>query len=121
MLNIELERIKHRSKQYTNVYEISRRTFLDRQSRKQRKWKQQDDMRIASMNFPTIRASAVEGRASVEVMYSSPKYKDNDSSLFNGKPLLPYMVLRRERTEFIRSHNKISTTRLPDVIQTNFY
>lgn len=118
---MELQRIKHRSKQYSNVYEISRRTFLDRQSRKQRKWKQQDEMRISSMNFPMVRASAVEGRASVEIMYTSPRYKDTDNSQFNGKPLLPYMILRRERTEFIRRHKKISLTKLPDVIQTNMY
>ena len=121
LLNMELERIRHRSKEYSSVYEISRRTFMEKQARKQRKWKQQDDMRVSGMNFPNIRSSGIGGRSSVEVLYTSPRYTDDDNKTFMGKPLLPYMILRRERTEFIRRNNKIAVTKLPSVIESDSF
>ena len=119
LLSLELDRINHRKSNYLSTHEISRRTFLERQTRSERKWKSQDELRISQMNFPTLRASALTRQPSVEVIYRSPRYNDGEAK--SADALLPYMHLRRERTEFIRHGGVISSTRLPTVIEIDSY
>ena len=128
-LNIQVATIKARQNMMSSKLESSRRCFMDSQTRKERKWKREDEMRATSMNFPHLPASKSDnGRRprSMTVLYSSPHYQrcENDNemvkSLRGGGSLLPYMSLRRERTEILQhGGNVFYMTRLPSIIQVD--
>ena len=128
-LNIQVAAIKARQNMMSSKLESSRRYFMDSQTRKERKWKREDEMRATSMNFPHLPASKSDngGRPnSMTVLYSSPHYQrcENDNemvkSLRGGGSLLPYMSLRRERTEILQhGGNVFYMTRLPSIIQVD--
>ena len=120
LLGMEVDRIHHRRSNYLSNHEISRRTFLEQRTRNERKWKSQDELRISQMNFPSIRASAfAKTKATVDVLYRSPRYSNTDAQ--GAEAMLPYMSLRKERTEFIEKNGMIATTKLPAVIEIDPY
>ena len=128
-LNIQIASIKSRQNLMTSKLESGRRYFMDSQARKERKWKREDEMRATSMNFPHLPASKTDQDArpaSMTVLYKSPQYQQSESDretakvLRGGGSLLPYMQLRRERTEIIQHKgNVFYMTRLPTLIQVD--
>lgn len=100
-----------------SVHELSRRNFLDVQMRKQRKWKLEDETRRSSMKLPSISAAESLRPSSMMVLYHSPTYK-GQSDLEDGHTsgMLPYMVLRKERTEILYHRNKSFITHFPTTI-----
>ena len=126
-LNIKKAAIKTRQNAMSSKLESSRRYFVDSQARKERKWKREDEMRATSMNFPHLPSSKTEiseRPVSMTVLYKSPQYQQNQSDnemakqLRGGGSLLPYMQLRRERTEILQHKgNAFYMTRLPTLIQ----
>ncbi len=122
---MQLATIKNRENMMNSRHEMSRRYFVECQARKQRKWKREDEVRAASMNFPYLPASKTDRSrpASMMVMYRSPRYDEAEDdmetakALRGGGSLLPHMELRRERTEILAHNNKTFMTRLPTIIQ----
>ena len=122
---MQLATIKNRENMMASRHEMSRRYFVECQARKQRKWKREDEVRAASMNFPYLPASKTDHSrpASMMVVYKSPRYDEAEDdmetakALRGGGSLLPHMELRRERTEILDHKNKTYMTRLPTIIQ----
>ncbi len=122
-LSMKLATVWHRRNKVSNSFDLSRRTFIEGQARKQRKWKKEDDMRRASMNFPHVRAQDYdipERPASIAVVYNSPQYPDKDEKDKVRKgPLLPYMTIRREKTEILTHRDRTVMMKLPTVIEVD--
>ena len=123
-LDMHLRSLSTRQGRFNTNHEITRRAFLDQQQRKQGKWKQQDEGRANGMNFPSLRSDSVR-RASMDVLYKSPRYPDQKkvekpppgSPGSAQNPLLPDMHVRRERTEVLRHRDQTYITRLPTIVE----
>ena len=75
-------------------------------------------MRRSSMNFPFQRTREESRPGSMLVVYRSPPYEDNDDTDTPRQgALLPYMKVRRERTEILKHRERTFMTRLPTVIE----
>lgn len=118
-LNMKLTAISHRQNKLSNTFDQNKRNFIETQMRKNKKWKSQDEMGAATMNFPYLRSD--NRRQSMVVVYKSPQYYEKEEEAVReagviGK-LLPYMEIRRERTEILQHHGVTYTTKLPTVIE----
>ena len=120
-LNMKLNAISHRQNKLSNTFDQNKRNFIETQLRKHKKWKSQDEMGAATMNFTNLRSDSSR-RPSMVVVYQSPQYYEKkedavrEAGVIDGK-LLPYMDIRRERTEILQHHAVTYTTKLPTVIQ----
>ncbi|ELU09563.1 hypothetical protein CAPTEDRAFT_212578 [Capitella teleta] len=116
---MNMTRIQRRQHKFVNNHDLARRTFLDQQSKKHRKWKRDDATRASNMNFPTLRLNDGEDDVSTsnaEVIYRSPRYLESDDNQENGQ-MLPYMSLRREATQLVKKSDVIYMTKLPSVVK----
>ena len=127
MLEKSLSNLSIRKLKCSNSLDLTARTFMTMQERKQKKWKREDEMRLSSMNLPTFHI--IDDRpASADVMYHMPDYVTREKKPqkkqmpkrppVRAKPKMPYNI-RREQTEIIAYKGKTLMTRLPEVVEVD--
>lgn len=119
-----LDGLNSRQMKTANSMDLTQRTFLARQEKKQKKWKREDEVRLYGMNFPSIAArTPTERPQSMQAVYRMPEYSarpkpEVDEKLKSSLPEMPY-TLRREQTEIVLHRDRTFITRLPGVREVN--
>lgn len=120
-----LSSLSTRQLKHANSFDLTARTFMAMQERKQKKWKREDEMRLSSMNLPSLQGS--ENLApSLDVMYHMPEYstkskpkrsksREKEKTKF---PKMPYSI-RREQTEIVTYNDKTYMTKLPEIVEVD--
>lgn len=120
-----LSSLSTRQLKHANSFDLTARTFMAMQERKQKKWKREDEMRLSSMNLPNLQGSE-NFAPSLDVMYHMPEYstkskprrsksRDRERTKF---PKMPYSI-RREQTEIVTYNEKTYMTKLPEMVEVD--
>lgn len=120
-----LSSLSTRQLKHANSFDLTARTFMAMQERKQKKWKREDEMRLSSMNLPSLQGSD-NLSPSLDVMYHMPEYstkskpkrsksREKDKTKF---PKMPYSI-RREQTEIVTYNEKTYMTKLPEMVEVD--
>ncbi|KAK3091450.1 hypothetical protein FSP39_019932 [Pinctada imbricata] len=123
MLEKTLSNLSMRKLKCSNSLDLTARTFMNMQERKQKKWRREDEMRLSSMNLPTFHA--IDDRPqSADVMYHMPEYTAKPKKTprkppkASKIPKMPYNI-RKEQTEIITYKGKTLMSRMPEVIEVD--
>lgn len=110
----QLSSLTLRRERQKNVLDLQRRAFVQKQTRKQKKWKREDEFSLNNMNLPSLDKKAEKRPTSMHIMYRNPDYelKSKSKDRTNGK-LPPLMEVKREKTEIIFHKDKTFITRVP--------
>ncbi|XP_041363906.1 uncharacterized protein LOC121379382 [Gigantopelta aegis] len=122
-LDMTLSNIKRRRQKESVSCDLSRRAFVAQQDRKIKKWKREDENRLAGMNLPSLayQDSTQGGESSKEVLYHQPDYESRPwSTQAPVKPVLPMLRIRRERTEIVSFQDKAFLLKLPAVAEIDY-
>ena len=120
-----LSSLSTRQLKHANSFDLTARTFMAMQERKQKKWKREDELRLSSMNLPTLQGSESLSQ-SLDVMYHMPEYssksrpkrsksREKEKTKF---PKMPYSI-RREQTEIVTYNDKTYMTKLPEMVEVD--
>ncbi|XP_062583090.1 uncharacterized protein LOC134244860 [Saccostrea cucullata] len=124
-LQITLSSLSARQLKHANSFDLTARTFMAMQERKQKKWKREDELRLSSMNLPSLQGSE-NLTPCLDVMYHMPEYsvrarparsksREKEKSKF---PKMPYSI-RREQTEIATYNDKTYMTKLPEMVEVD--
>lgn len=116
-LEMTLSNIRHTRNKSSNIHDLTRRAFEAQQSRKMKKWKKEDENRIAGMNLPQINHLEMESAPVTVVIYRMPEHAERTWSGGKRQQQLPMMKVRRERTEIVTYQDKAFLTKLPPVVE----
>ncbi|KAK0048621.1 hypothetical protein Bpfe_021901 [Biomphalaria pfeifferi] len=120
-LELKLASLEHRRERTLEAFEITRRAFIKQQAKKRRKWMREDEIKLSSLNLPSLSPAVVERRPSVEVVYhcilNNP---ETETKQLKRKPVLPMLKMRKERTEIVSHHEKTFLTRLPSYVEIDY-
>lgn len=120
-----LSSLSTRQLKHANSFDLTARTFMAMQERKQKKWKREDELRLSSMNLPSLQGSE-NLTPNLDVMYHMPEYSTTTKQK-RGKsrekektkfPKMPYNI-RREQTEIVTYHDKTYMTKLPEMVEVD--
>ncbi|CAG2242479.1 uncharacterized protein LOC143046417 [Mytilus galloprovincialis] len=116
-LERQLTSLSVRQLKNSNSFDLSARTFMKNQERKQAKWRREDEFRLSGLNLPNVQIAEEKRRPSFDVMYKAPEYNFRSQSV-RGKENLPKMPfsIRREKTEIVTHRERTFMTRLPEVM-----
>ncbi|XP_023933251.1 uncharacterized protein LOC106156427 [Lingula anatina] len=116
-LDMTVSHLSSTQKRNRFFHEQNIRTFLNRQKRKQNKWRREDNVRVASMNLPTYTYSEAKERPrGMETVYHNPRYSSTSDHGKIHVPLSPRVQLPRERTEIVLYRDKTVVTKFPTVV-----
>ena len=120
-LDMTLLNISRRRQKESVSCDLSRRAFVAQQDRKIKKWKREDENRLAGMNLPTLAYHDSDPDESKEVLYHQPDYESRPwSTQAPIKPVLPMLRIRRERTEIVSVQDKAFLLKLPAVAEIDY-
>lgn len=116
-LERQLSNLSTRQLKNSNSFDLSARTFMKNQQRKQAKWKREDEFRLSGLNLPNVQIAEEHRRPSFDVMYHAPEYSFSGStaSKKDKLPKMPFSI-RREKTEIVTHRERTFMTRLPEVM-----
>lgn len=116
-LERQLTNLSTRQLKNSNSFDLSARTFMKNQERKQAKWKREDEFRLSGLNLPNVQIAEEQRRPSFDVMYHAPDYSFRSSTSMKKDrlPKMPFSI-RREKTEIVTHRERTFMTRLPEVM-----
>ncbi|XP_067947431.1 uncharacterized protein [Watersipora subatra] len=94
----------------------SKKNFLFSQTRKQGKWRREDEVRVNCLNLPTIKAENLQRPNSMKVLYSSPNYDAVKPNQQIYVPLRKTMGINTKRTEIVNHNTQLAVTHLPPIV-----
>lgn len=117
-LERQLSNLSIRQLKNSNSFDLSARTFMKNQERKQAKWRREDEFRLSGLNLPNVQMAEEKRRPSFDVMYHAPEYSFRSQSVRENKESFPKMPfsIRREKTEIVTHRERTFMTRLPEVL-----
>lgn len=114
----------------SNANDLTQRTFVAMQDRKQKKWKRDDETRLSNMNFPVYSVPEERRPKEMDVVYRLPDYRvktgrarqksasggtGNTMPTSTPKQLKMPFGISREKTEIITHNDKTFMNKLPEV------
>ncbi|XP_060083655.1 uncharacterized protein LOC132562896 [Ylistrum balloti] len=125
----------------SNANDLTQRTFVAMQDRKQKKWKRDDETRLSNMNFPVFSVPEEKRPKDMDVVYRLPDYRvktsrgprlksasavigngatsgtGNGNNITTSTPRqvkMPFGI-SKEKTEIITHNDKTFMNKLPEV------
>ena len=117
-LQREMNNLENRRRKTGNLLELTKKNFKDRKMRKEKQWKREDEVRVQGMNFPYTEYNP-ERPGSVEVVYKTPRYTRQIFSPVISGVTLPFMKIKRERTEVLNYREHTFLTKKPTTLEVD--
>ncbi|XP_069123694.1 uncharacterized protein [Argopecten irradians] len=119
----------------SNANDLTQRTFVAMQDRKQKKWKKDDETRLSNMNFPVYSVPEERRPKEMDVVYRLPDYRvktgkgprlksasagtgsgtGNNITTSTPRQMKMPFGISKEKTEIITHNDKTFMNKLPEV------